>query len=365
MEKKTVLRNLNENKVTYKFNSGQKTNLLHKKYVSGYYPLFTTILTILTMVWTTTCWAHGGVTPTTVITEMKQQQQGPYASPVFRGKELAKDWLGFRGENYQNYSTRGIIINKISPDGLADSAHIKKGDIITAADTQEIQSVKDLDSYLGKIKEPTEVELTLLRGKDQIKESIYLVPDLREIAPEMAEMFQGNTRPKLGVIKGKMIAQSPMGKTQDRGQKPTPGMFMDEMMQRSPMGQHQTGEITIKTKNPLKNFSSVKLHEISLYKKYQKDLGISDEQMKTLHKLELEYKKKEIQNEANLKIIQLEMEELALQNDTDLDKLNETMENLSKLQTKKNEQILNLLKKYYSTISKEQRSKLQDLLANR
>ncbi len=319
------------------------------------------------LLWPAASGAHGGVTPSQVITDMKHKQKGPYAAPIFRGRSLSQDWLGFQGENYRLDDISGVFIQKVQADGIADSEDLEQGDIIIGAkignQEKSIHSLADLDDLLAAIKEPTEVEFILLRDGKQTDEDVYLVPNLEEVAPEMADIMQGKSRPQPGMMMDKMMAQTPIGNLNKEGRKIRPGMFMEEMMGRSPLGPRHNIAQTSKASNLLEHFLAGKLQEITLYKQYQKELGVSDKQLEALHELQLEYKKQRIKNDAKLKIRQIELDNV-LQGETDLDKLEDALEDLDKAKRKKHEQALKFLKEYFSTIDEEQRLKLKKLMGN-
>ncbi|MBI5788907.1 MAG: PDZ domain-containing protein [Candidatus Schekmanbacteria bacterium] len=304
-------------------------------------------------------WAHGDVTPAQVITDMKAKQKGPYAAPMFRGKTLSGDWLGVTLEDFEH---GGVQIRKVVEDGLGDDAGLEQFDVIREVDGNQIKNQKDLDAYLAKIKEPKELTFTLWRDGKRKEKTVYLVPNLGEIAPEMADMFEGKTRPQPGMMMDKMIAQTPMGKNNGQGKSLHPGMFAEDMMQRSPMGQHNRGEITIKSNDPIDNFIIAKQREIAFLINFQKDLGLTDEQISALKNLDLEFQKQAIAIDAGLKIIKLELGQLLEQADADVEKLETVLKNLYDLQQKKQQQVLDMLRKYNELISKEKRQKLLELL---
>ncbi len=311
-------------------------------------------------------WAHGGVTPAQVITGMKHKQQGPYAAPLFRGRSLSQDWLGFKGVDYQNADVSGVLIHEIVEGGLADSEDIAEGDIIIAANEQAIDSLATLDDVMAALKPNSEVEFTLLRNGKPVKESIYVQASLREIAPEMNDIMKGKTRPQPGMMMKGMMAKTPLAGTTDKGGL-RPGMFMEEMMQRSPMGQFQghetSGQIIVKSADPLKEFLSAILNEISSYEKYRQKLNVTDKQLKSLHKLQLDYKKQQIKTDADFKIMQLELEEVLSGEAINLDKLEDVLQKSSKLEAKRQQQALNLLKEYFSLVNKSQRLTLKQLFS--
>ncbi len=340
--------------------------------------------------WATISRAHDGVTPSQVITDMKHNQQGPYAAPILRGRNLSQDWLGFTGEDYNTNDVAGILIREVKPDGPADSGDMEKGDVIIEANGQSIGTLADLDDIMATIKGSSEVEFTLLRNGKQVSESVYVLATLREIAPEMADIMQGETKPqpgmmmegmiaknslitnavgqgglKPGMMMDSMIAKSPLVASAADQEGLKPGMFMEEMMQRSPMGRIQehesSGQIILKRQNPLDNFLSAIISKIPRYKNHRQELDISDEKLESLHKLQLNYRKQLIKTDADFKIMKMELEEALRGDDIDFDKLEGATKELVELKEKRQKQALNFLKEYYSLIDKEQRKKLKQL----
>jgi hypothetical protein len=323
---------------------------------------FTTALLMVTIIWTPMTWAHGGVTPSQVITDMKHNQRGPYAAPLLRGRSLAQDWLGFKGEDYQTGDISGVLIREVVPEGLADSEDMEKGDVIVEANGQPISSLADLEDFMAQLKTRSEVEFTLLRNGKRVKESVYVQATLKEIAPEMDDIMQGRTKPQPGMMMEGMMAKTPLAGISGEGQL-KPGMFMEEMMQRTPMGRLQnnkmTGRIIFKSNDPLKNFVDGVLDEISGYEEFRQRLDISDKQLESLHKLQLDYKKQRVKIDADFNIVQLDLEEALRGDKVSLDKLEEVLRDRAKLEEKSREQTLNFLKGYFSIIDKEQRVKLR------
>jgi hypothetical protein len=102
-------------------------------------------------------------------------------------------------------------------------------------------------------------------------------------------------------------------------------------------------------------------NEMLQYEKEKDKLEITENQVNSLHKLAIEFRKKQIQNDAEIKILQLDIKEL-IREGTDLNKLENLLGQLTNLNKKINDQILEFFKTYYSVVNKEQRSQLKAIM---
>ena len=328
------------------------------------------VVFLYALLWAGPGWGHGGVTPSQVITDMKHRQKGPYAAPIFRGKNLSQDWLGISTRDYQLDDVSGVLIQKLKEDGIGDSEGLERGDIIISATiggkTTPIRSLADLDDVLATIKKPVEVDFAVIRDGERTSEGVYLVPALEEVAPEMAGIMGEGNRPRPGMMIDKMMAQTPLAKMNVKGKKIRPGMFMEDMMARSPLGgQHNfpAGAQEKSSRDLLEDLSARKLQELGLYQRLGQELKLSDEQLQQLHELEVKYKKQRVKTDARLKIQQIELEELLrAKSETDVDKLENVLEELEKVNHARHEQLIEFLQELSSIIKQEQRLKLEGLL---
>ncbi len=71
-------------------------------------------------------------------------------------------------------NTKGVYISKVTPDGSADAAGIKDGEVILKIGTKEVNSVAELQEEIGKRRPGDKVTLTLRKkdGDEMIKELI-------------------------------------------------------------------------------------------------------------------------------------------------------------------------------------------------
>ncbi len=65
-------------------------------------------------------------------------------------------------------SARGVLVNSVDPDGPADKAGIKAGDIITAVNGTRVNDANSLRNRIAGTAPGAEIELTILRdGREQ------------------------------------------------------------------------------------------------------------------------------------------------------------------------------------------------------
>jgi Do/DeqQ family serine protease len=72
-------------------------------------------------------------------------------------------------------STRGVFISKVNPDGSADAAGIRDGDVILKIGTKDVNSVAELQEEIGKRRPGDKVALTILqKDGDEVVKSVVL-----------------------------------------------------------------------------------------------------------------------------------------------------------------------------------------------
>lgn len=72
-------------------------------------------------------------------------------------------------------STKGVFISKVNPDGSADVAGIKDGDVILKIGTKDVNSVAELQEEIGKRRPGDKVALTILqKDGDEVVKSVVL-----------------------------------------------------------------------------------------------------------------------------------------------------------------------------------------------
>lgn len=75
---------------------------------------------------------------------------------------------------YQLNLKKGVYIFQVVPGGPADQAGLRKGDVITAIDGAEVNSVSDLRAKIAEHSVGDKVELTIQRGGQERKASLTL-----------------------------------------------------------------------------------------------------------------------------------------------------------------------------------------------
>jgi Do/DeqQ family serine protease len=72
-------------------------------------------------------------------------------------------------------STKGVFVSKVNPDGSADVAGIKDGDVILKIGTKDVNSVAELQEEIGKRRPGDKVALTILqKDGDEVVKSVVL-----------------------------------------------------------------------------------------------------------------------------------------------------------------------------------------------
>jgi len=115
-----------------------------------------------------------------------------FAIPINIAKEIAKDiitygsytrpWLGIVGvslnqqiaEYYSLPVKRGVLVVRVTPDGPADKAGIKRGDIIIEFDNKRIDRIEDLQGILAEKRHGCRCEAVILRGLRKLNVRVLL-----------------------------------------------------------------------------------------------------------------------------------------------------------------------------------------------
>ena len=115
-----------------------------------------------------------------------------FAIPINIAKEIAKDiitygsytrpWLGIVGvslnqqiaEYYSLPVKRGVLVVRVTPDGPADKAGIKRGDIIIEFDNKRIDGIEDLQGILAEKRHECRCEAVILRGLRKLNVRVLL-----------------------------------------------------------------------------------------------------------------------------------------------------------------------------------------------
>ncbi len=293
---------------------------------------------------------HGGVTPSQVITDMKHKQKGPYAAPIFRGKSLSQDWLGFKGKDYNQDNISGVIITKLVEGAPAESEGLAAGDIITGANiakkNYDINSLTDLDDFLAGLKKSGEVEFNIIRNSKKTIKNVFLRTTLAEAAPEMADIMEGKRKPEPGMMMDAMIAKSPLG-TVDEPDKLKPGMFREEMMQRSPMGRMRGESLIRRHADPLDVFVHSILRKIQKPKKQ----GSGSNKADSLKKLGNKYKNTSAQTSRSIYEMKKELADILKNKNIDINILEAQLSKINEMQLKKQKQAVDFIKRYLALVN--------------
>ena len=115
-----------------------------------------------------------------------------FAIPINIAKEIAKDiitygsytrpWLGIVGvslnqqiaEYYSLPVKRGVLVVRVTPNGPADKAGIKRGDIIIEFDNKRIDRIEDLQGILAEKRHGCRCETVILRGLRKLNVRVLL-----------------------------------------------------------------------------------------------------------------------------------------------------------------------------------------------
>ena len=118
--------------------------------------------------------------------------------PQLKSGKVIRGWLGVMiqditpelAESFGVKETKGVIVADVVKDGPADSAGIKRGDLVTALNGKEVENAHALSRFVASAPPGTSINLRLLRdGKSRdIKVTAGSMPD--ETAPEKEEKKQ-------------------------------------------------------------------------------------------------------------------------------------------------------------------------------
>jgi len=103
------------------------------------------------------------------------------------GLELGRDW--------------GVVVSDVQPDGPADKAGIKIGDIVLTLNRRTMRNARQLESYIFRSPMRQQVTLAILRGKRELSIDVP-VTDTVDDPTRFADMVtpENNLIPRLGVL---------------------------------------------------------------------------------------------------------------------------------------------------------------------
>ncbi len=103
------------------------------------------------------------------------------------GLELPRDW--------------GVLVGDVTPEGPADQAGIKAGDIVSAANGRAMRNARQLESYIYRSPMKEKVTLEVLRGSDELSIDVPVIDSVDD-PQRFADMVnpEDNLVPKLGIL---------------------------------------------------------------------------------------------------------------------------------------------------------------------
>jgi serine protease Do len=103
------------------------------------------------------------------------------------GLGLARDW--------------GVLVGDVTPDGPADIAGVKVGDIVLTVNGRTMRNARQLESYIYRSQMKAKIMLEVLRGKDQLSIEVP-VTDSVDDPQRFADMVnpEDNLVPRLGIL---------------------------------------------------------------------------------------------------------------------------------------------------------------------
>ena len=104
-----------------------------------------------------------------------------YANKIVKGEKIQRPFLGVQmadmstsgyylakqGIKIDNSVTSGVIVISTTDNGPSNKAGLEKGDVIIGIGKYKVKSVAELRYYLYKYEPNDEVEIKVIRGKEQ------------------------------------------------------------------------------------------------------------------------------------------------------------------------------------------------------
>lgn len=103
------------------------------------------------------------------------------------GLELPRDW--------------GVLVGDVAPDGPADEAGIKAGDIVATVNGRTMRNARQLESYIYRSPMKEKVTLEVLRGQDELSIDVPVIDSIDD-PQRFADMVnpKDNLISKLGIL---------------------------------------------------------------------------------------------------------------------------------------------------------------------
>jgi serine protease Do len=133
--------------------------------------------------------------------------------PQLKSGKVTRGWLGVMiqditpelAESFGIKQTKGVLIGDVVPDGPADKAGLKRGDIVTAFNGKDLDNAHTLSRHVASTSPNTQVTMQIVRdGKNKdIKVTIGTMPEEGAEAPATTKesawgMTVQNLTPELG-----------------------------------------------------------------------------------------------------------------------------------------------------------------------
>jgi serine protease Do len=106
---------------------------------------------------------------------------------VAEGLSLSRDW--------------GALVGDVTPDGPADKAGVKIGDIVLTANGRTMRNARQLEAYIYRSPMKQKITLQVLRGQDQLSIDVPVIDSVDD-PQRFADMVnpEDNLVPKLGIL---------------------------------------------------------------------------------------------------------------------------------------------------------------------
>jgi len=106
---------------------------------------------------------------------------------IAEGLGLARDW--------------GVLVGDVTPDGPADKAGVKVGDVVLTANGRTLRNARQLEAYIYRSPMKDKITLQVLRGQDQLSMDVPVIDSVDD-PQRFADMVnpEDNLVPKLGIL---------------------------------------------------------------------------------------------------------------------------------------------------------------------
>jgi serine protease Do len=103
------------------------------------------------------------------------------------GLGLARDW--------------GVLVGDVTPDGPADNAGVKVGDLVLTANGHTMRNARQLEAYIYRSPMKQKITLEVLRGQNQLSIDVPVIDSVDD-PQRFADMVnpEDNLVPKLGIL---------------------------------------------------------------------------------------------------------------------------------------------------------------------